>query len=587
MPKIPPTSSSLSVSSGFGNQFLNLSYDTFLVGTTKEYAVTEINSLLDIQIQQEVPQIQSPNLLNVPVSVIPEQTIITPIPVLPTKTSLSTASPHASIVTTITSMLKHTTPIPTPPIINITPTVTTVKPDPLPAVIQRLLDLEKKFESWTKVDHMEAIKASVQANLINKKNPALIDQSSFPPASPTSKAPESLFELELKQILFDNMDKIISYMSHDKHQELFDAILNSIMLDEAIASGIVNPAKVLKKRDRRDDQDPTTGSDQGKNKRRKEKDSGPPKDDQGGSSKKGKPPAKTSKANKLIDANENITEQIQEVPMDTKEPSIDNVVSNAEDQPDAEAAPKTENALKNDCIELEYNMEECYKALSDKLDWINPEGDRCPYDLSMPLPWKLGMEVYRVNDKDKGYKILRVVRVKVDKKFVYGYLKEIVVRRADRQLYTFKEGDFINLYLNDIEDMLLLVKKLNITNPQRDFPIISAKETYTPSFDPQRVVYEDLSKQKRLMRADALYKFSDGTLKSVQDPLHHRLLNFRLGYNKGMARRKWTDTDQRRLGIMAKLIDEKMLERRIIQNLERLVGAKELAMDYRLMQRTI
>ncbi|GKA48925.1 hypothetical protein Tco_0741883 [Tanacetum coccineum] len=39
-------------------------------------------------------------------------------------------------------------------------------------------------------------------------------------------------------------------------------------------------------------------------------------------------------------------------------------------------------------IGLEYNMEECYKALSDQLDWKNPEGDRCPFDLSKPLPLK-------------------------------------------------------------------------------------------------------------------------------------------------------------------------------------------------------
>ncbi|GJV81873.1 hypothetical protein Tco_1517743 [Tanacetum coccineum] len=37
-------------------------------------------------------------------------------------------------------------------------------------------------------------------------------------------------------------------------------------------------------------------------------------------------------------------------------------------------------------VELEYNMEECYKALTDQLDWNNPEGDRYPFDLSKPLP---------------------------------------------------------------------------------------------------------------------------------------------------------------------------------------------------------
>ncbi|GJZ32748.1 hypothetical protein Tco_0578184 [Tanacetum coccineum] len=39
----------------------------------------------------------------------------------------------------------------------------------------------------------------------------------------------------------------------------------------------------------------------------------------------------------------------------------------------------------------------------------------------------------------------------------YGDLEEIVVKRADCYLYKFKEGDFVDLHLNDIEDMLLLV----------------------------------------------------------------------------------------------------------------------------------
>ncbi|GJZ00972.1 hypothetical protein Tco_0518933 [Tanacetum coccineum] len=45
--------------------------------------------------------------------------------------------------------------------------------------------------------------------------------------------------------------------------------------------------------------------------------------------------------------------------------------------------------LKGTCrsyVKLEYNMEECYKALTNQLDWNNPEGDRYPFDLSKPLP---------------------------------------------------------------------------------------------------------------------------------------------------------------------------------------------------------
>ncbi|GKA61345.1 hypothetical protein Tco_0760752 [Tanacetum coccineum] len=86
------------------------------------------------------------------------------------------------------------------------------------------------------------------------------------------------------------------------------------------------------------------------------------------------------------------------------------------------------------------------------------------------------------------------------------------------------------------------------------------------------------------MQANELYKILDGMLKSVHDILHHKLLNFILGYNKDMPRRKWSATDQRYSGLMVDLIDKKLLERRIIWNLERLVGARKLEMDYRLMQ---
>nr|GEY47423.1 hypothetical protein [Tanacetum cinerariifolium] len=45
------------------------------------------------------------------------------------------------------------------------------------------------------------------------------------------------------------------------------------------------------------------------------------------------------------------------------------------------------NLLKGTCksyVKLDYTMEECYRALSKQIDWNNPEGHRCPYDLTKP-----------------------------------------------------------------------------------------------------------------------------------------------------------------------------------------------------------
>ncbi|GJZ19269.1 hypothetical protein Tco_0555859 [Tanacetum coccineum] len=271
------------------------------------------------------------------------------------------------------------------------------------------------------------------------------------------------------------------------------------------------------------------------------------------------------------------------------------------------------NLLKGTCsssIELEYNFQECFNTLTDKLDWNNPEGDRYPFDLSKPLPLQgplghltvaanyffnndleylktsdpvvtyttsimktkaaryeikgiedmvptLWSTIKHTYDKDvsMGIKHWDERRKLVKKLYGYGHLEEIVVKRSDEQLYKFKEGDFVDLHLNDIEDMLLLAvqhklfhlegsdirltrKSLTSPKPQKNFLKIKFKEPYTPSYDPPGIVYEDMGKQKRVLRADELYKFSDGTLKSVRDEIHHRVLEFRLDYNPEMPKRK-------------------------------------------------
>ncbi|GKC61594.1 hypothetical protein Tco_1089192, partial [Tanacetum coccineum] len=85
------------------------------------------------------------------------------------------------------------------------------------------------------------------------------------------------------------------------------------------------------------------------------------------------------------------------------------------------------------------------------------------------------------------------------------------------------------------------------------------------------------------MWADELYNFLDLTLKKVQDEIHHKVLDFYLGCNKEMSRTTWTAIDRKKSQLMIQLIDKQMRERRIIWNLERLVGAQELEMDYKLM----
>nr|GEU84222.1 hypothetical protein [Tanacetum cinerariifolium] len=62
-----------------------------------------------------------------------------------------------------------------------------------------------------------------------------------------------------------------------------------------------------------------------------------------------------------------------------------------------------------------------------------------------------------------------------------------------------------------------------------------------------------------------------------------QLYKFKEGYNDEMSRRKWTAIYKNRSELLVELIDKQMRERKIIRNLEQLVGAQEFEMDYKLM----
>nr|GFC00031.1 zinc finger, CCHC-type [Tanacetum cinerariifolium] len=89
----------------------------------------EINFLLDIKIQSEVPYNQSLSVLTIPVLVICEPSVLTPIPETPLLAPAITLLPHLSVSTIPPVLLQTTTPIPTPPITIEAPTITIVVPE--------------------------------------------------------------------------------------------------------------------------------------------------------------------------------------------------------------------------------------------------------------------------------------------------------------------------------------------------------------------------------------------------------------------------------------------------------------------------
>ncbi|GJY17004.1 hypothetical protein Tco_0387426 [Tanacetum coccineum] len=328
------------------------------------------------------------------------------------------------------------------------------------------------------------------------------------------------------------------------------------------------------------DEDPSAGSDRGLKKRKTSKDAEPTtgpknKDSTSGSSKDTKSQPKPS--GKFVQSEEPMFEVADSgMPQDQEGNLGDN-----EDEPRKETASRSDwfkkptppqeptdpdwhvgkttqeappqkllKGTRSNYAELEYYFEECYKALSEKLNWENPEGGDYPVDLSKPLPlimrgkrqrvpfeffinndlkylqggvstmtyttsttkskaaqydlpgiedmvpsiWspvKVAYDRYALwgilhwREQRKSFyayargiqsrgdvystkRIMAVTHVKVMRKHGYRYLEEIIVRRADNILYRFKEGDFPRLWINDIEDMLILVVQNWLINLSRD-----------------------------------------------------------------------------------------------------------------------
>ncbi|GJS16130.1 retrovirus-related pol polyprotein from transposon TNT 1-94 [Tanacetum coccineum] len=434
--ELPPTSSNLSVSSGFGDQFLKLSSNTSLVSTVKDTTVVEINSLLDIKIQYEVPHIQSPSVLIVPILVIFEPSVLTPLPETPLAAPITTLHPPS--VSTIPPVSQQTTaPIPTPPIATESLTITTAVPEPdaLNAVQLRVANLEK--DTPTINLEQESEKSAFEILKIKREQ---AEEQKMPKYTIKSTNKATLKEYDLKSSLYQNLHENKSFNRNPANHALYHALMEALIEDEnAMDKGVADTVKDHKRKhdddEDNDDEDPLAGPNQGKKrKRRRTKESeSSKKPSTSKKTPKGKAPTKGSKTGKSASAKKLVEEPIAEVVMD------DAVNTAGKDvQPPRPPTPDSK-----------WNKRQVVLGQPEQ-SWFNQmffaTKDPITFNNLMATPIDFSK-----------YKILGVKSVSVKKLHGYCHLEEIVLKRADQQLYKFKEGDFVDLHLNDIEDMLLLV----------------------------------------------------------------------------------------------------------------------------------
>ncbi|GJU71766.1 hypothetical protein Tco_1263171 [Tanacetum coccineum] len=127
-------------------------------------------------------------------------------------------------------------------------------------------------------------------------------------------------------------------------------------------------------------------------------------------------------------------------------------------------------------------------------------------------------------------------------------------------------------------------KKLNLTKLDTFRSNLRNRTTYTAYSDPKGVIYKDQMNINRLMRADELHKFSDGTLDDVRSALNDIAKGIKMEY---LPKWKWSGLDKRRARVMIQDIEKQLYEMRLLQNLERFVGEREYGNDLRLLEWTI
>nr|GFB05945.1 hypothetical protein [Tanacetum cinerariifolium] len=246
--------------------------------------------------------------------------------------------------------------------------------------------------------------------------------------------------------------------------------------------------------------------------------------------------------------------------------------------------------------ELEYHLEEVYKATTDQLDWVNPEGQQYPHNLLQPLP---------LIPDNRGRRVIQFEHfINNDLEYLRGgtpfgefptgggnVSSSMGLQLTGNLLlmYTPRGGSSLSLssrLRNDttisiwigfrsivvqrrVEDLQLGVesyqKRLNITKPDTYRIDLRRRVAYTAYSNPRGFIYQNKDKKNRLMRIDELHKFSDGTLNDVRNALDDRLKGIRMQY---LPTTIWRRGDKDRAVAIFQAIEKMLKTRRIMRSLE-------------------
>nr|GEU67388.1 hypothetical protein [Tanacetum cinerariifolium] len=410
---------------------------------------------------------------------------------------------------------------------------------------------------------------------------------------------------EFLKTIDENMQRSSRSKSKSRSRNLYKALVKAYESDKIILDTYGDTVTLKRRRDDDVDKDeePSARSDWGSKRRREGKE---PKSASAPKKKATRSAGKSTQGSKSrqMSASESATaEELRLTTHEMEEPSHPKFETGANDQPIVEPSrhpqwfpqqkkPPTPNQLlvgptyelmKGSCksrVELEFFLEEVYKATTNQLDWVNPEGQQYPHNLLKPLPLIPNPRGHRVilfdhfinNDleylREGALSRKYTTSVTKTKAADYGQVKWIEdsmprtmwiqepapysrhrryvtasgSRKADksdsRRTLCFQRLS-LNVYKKHRSpkacgNLQLGVesyqKKLNLSRPDTYHFDLKRKEAYIAYSNPRGFIYQNKDKHNRLMRIDELNKFSDGTLTDVRTALDDRLKRIQMKY---------------------------------------------------------
>nr|GEZ64625.1 hypothetical protein [Tanacetum cinerariifolium] len=193
----------------------------------------------------------------------------------------------------------------------------------------------------------EAVNAQLEAEVLTRSSHS--SRTSYAVAA-------DLSEMELKKILIEKMEGNKSIQRSDEQRNLYNALVEAYDADKTILD-TYEESTILKRRREDDDQEgPSAGSNRGSKRQREEGEH-------------------ASASTSSEPATESASKTTTGLDVDKLTPEL--------------LAGPTYELMRGSCnslTELEYHLEEVYKATTDQLDWVNPEGQQYPHNLLQPLP---------------------------------------------------------------------------------------------------------------------------------------------------------------------------------------------------------